>query len=432
MRDLDDAELVSLIKVTLRSEAQVADVGRHITASDLMTARHQRQAARIRRRPYRLLALAAALLVPVGLVVSGRIDGPSAPTGDVAILGRQADGGKQMAMVAVARDGRERALTVFSPPIGPGRMLQFGVADRSGALALRNAGEGGDGLLLLDLAHPDRAPVRIDAPDVTAEELSFAWGPRERFAAAAPDGTVLVVEPRTGERRRHEPLTDGGWNELAWAADGSGLVALEAGSALLGRFAETGAMTIEPGSDIPLHPRPWGRTQGSGGDHLPRCASGLTAACHVQFQEGILRVAAGSESRVVFRVERPSDRLRGASFAVDGALWVLLHRVEEDAYALLHVAADGATTEVSRGPMAAGSDNLALHGITPDDTLVVVLSGREVSETILVPTDGAPPTRHEGVFMGFAPAEAASQWPGGTWSDAQGPEIRGPSAGAGP
>lgn len=434
MSDLDDRDLSALIRSTLRRGAESAGVGTGVTGPGLVAALRDRRTARARRRPLRLLALAAALLLPVGLALAAtRLTTDDPATGTLAILARPVEvlDGMDIHVVAVAPGGRERELTTFPAAIAPGWHLLPGVVDPSGALALQAAIPGSnDGLVLVDLAHPERAPVTIPGVVDCVDCHSYAWGPDGRLGALTPDGTVLVVDPVTGTVASHDPLRDSP-DGFVWTADGSGLVtSFSEGSHVLERFSPLGGtMQLDQAAGVPaLYPRPWVRGIVDGGARLGECRAG-GFRCYDYYPEdrpGRVDVfEPGTGLWNAFQNGRASDLVRGASLAKDGeSVWVLTERTDAGrTYVITRVDRSGMADEVAQAGALPGA--VSFYGIAPDDSMIVLwMAGPPDDETptatILMPTDGTDTTYHQGTLMGFAPAEDVARWPGGDWREMPG------------
>jgi hypothetical protein len=475
MREFDDAALEARLRQVLTR--RLGPLRLDLTAEDLEARMAARKRARARRRPWIVLGLAAALLLPAGWLAAGAplpgpkppsvaletpdpSNGPATPTPaptapastePVAVTASGAyqaiairPNGPDLDVLAIRADGEERLikrLTTSAMPDGfvpeaTGLISLDGwlaVGDRTGA---RSA--------LIDLADPS-APIRTI--DGWPEPGSMAWGPDGRIAVRRPQQT-MVFDPVTGDTK--EIRTAFGDNRVAWAADGSGFVAAT-GSPLkltqpgfwpdwqVQRIA-TGA--IEPGF-VPTFD-PWrGRkasgSNGSGssaaGDRLVLCQPGVHAL-------GTCRASAGYElgrqdaagALTIWSVAPTGGFVDDVEFANDRGVWLLSHHSIPTRFDLERLDEQGRHVRGVTTPIrAAAADSTSsapaqvrLGQMAPDDSLAQIEASYDdpdITDWFLLPTDGIPGTYHRGGFAGYLGSSVADALGGGPFALVPGVEA---------
>ncbi len=314
MPDLDDAALELRLRRVLADRLDPLALA--VSAQELEQRRVARDRIRGRRRVLVALGLAAALVVPVGWLVAGApvpttplpavtvaTPGPSthpAPTSTAAVATITSSGryqaivlrpgaGSDFDVIAIRADGQERVLAQLasaSMPTGFAPIDAYVGANGWLAINVDNPQR----LVLVDLRHPSAPPRIVNGGDYRA------WGPDGRLAIRETNepgeepNVIFVIDPATGELiglPRAKPLSG---HPLAWAADGSGLVAATGETRPLepvvpGQPADWQRQLVPSGAlvpgFVPVHDDGRGRRQSIAGDRMLLCGPrGLRyAAC---------------------------------------------------------------------------------------------------------------------------------------------------------
>jgi hypothetical protein len=446
MREIEDRALEALLKRTLAEQAE--EVPFSLT-SDVVLARLENRPRRGRSVPGRrilMLGLAAALLLPLALLVGSALrtqegpritppdaavptvpppsaepPAPSAPVADTyqALLVRYQD--KAAVIVAVRADRQERVIASI-PPV----KTRIGdlVPSVDGWLARVN----GAASEFIDLRDPGRAPHPFSTGEATR---GYSWNPDGRFAFWDENGALTLIDPETGAET-HLTVRGPLYNEvLGWTADGSALLAYgEARDSIYGggeRVTDPAwrVIRLDGGPDetaVPdldlglLRSAPYGQR----GARLQLCERGHGEStngetghydCPDELMGGVVGDIPGGTVTTWYGGELAPDVVDDASFGGDGtAMWLLLdRRVGGRQFVLARVDTPGTAQVVTAsGLPAAGYDPFSIVAVAPDDSLVAV----EASGLVLVEPGTGRSTATEGRLLGFISSATADSWAG--------------------
>lgn len=368
------------------------------------------------RRPLALLGLAAAIVLPLAVLVAGqRPTEPDRAQVDPyqALIERRA--GDSWLFVAMRGDGQERVLTsVPIPKPHDDRRLAPRTVSPDGWLATPAA----TGWEFRNLRAPDQVIGPI-APFL-ASESGRGWFGDGRYATWNAAGEIQFFDPAavTVERRSVPgPLT----GVVAWTTDASTVVETDdwgRGFIYLSgerRPALWRTMAVGDGfdavsddaslSDLDLGWRDglWWREDGS---RVQLCDMAVREECPGLPNGSVVVETPDGELATWYTDELAPDDIVDAVFG-DTGLWIMLDRRNEGPQDVLaRVIAPGDARPVAAwagGPPPHGSGSI--EGVAPDDSLVVV-----ESHLIDVRTGAVTPV--DGQFIGFVPAGTADGWPG--------------------
>jgi hypothetical protein len=370
--------------------------------------------------------LAAALLVPAA-VVGGLIGHPPKPTNDLvrpsndaatvqptptaATTGQYSaiylrDGAGGIDVVAVRPDGEEIVVRTVAGTI-PGGRLWLGPGSsvsESGWLSLgivSNSDNSTSSMVLVDLRDPASKPWIVDGAE---NGFGPAWGPGGLLLAEHSGGSdLLVVDPDAHTTRRldmHGLQTTPDGGSLLWTADGRGVIGtIDAGDhevVPLDGSAPVSGVAPEPYRN---YSRGMGGQFGPGMSHLLVC--GDQAGCPGGDDGRVDRLDADGRTTTIWRPVG-GDRVLEAAFATGGGYWLTLNHGQgtQVAFTRIGATAPDLTTTVNRAADWRGVD---LFGEAPDHSAVVASVDRASDQllSLIAPIDGAPPTIHHGLFLGF-------------------------------
>jgi hypothetical protein len=446
MREIEDRALEALLIRTLAEHAEEIpfSLTPEIVRGRLEDRRRRRRGV-IPGRRIVLFGLAAALLLPIALLVGGslrtpegpRITGPNpavtalpppateapAPSAPVAdryqalVVRYEADAA---VIVAVRGDRQERVIA--SIPVLERRFGDL-VPSADGWLARVNGAESE----FIDLRDPGRAPRPFSIGETTT---GYSWNPDGRFAAWDENGLVTLIDPETGAATQlsvRGPLYD----VLGWTADGSALLAYgEAGDAIYAggervRNAAWRVIRLDGGPDETTVPDldlglVRSARYGQRGARLQLCERGRGQSasgepehydCPDELMGGVVGDIPGGTVTTWYGGELAPDHVDDASFGGDGtAMWLLLdRRVGGRQFALARIDAPGTARVVAAsGLHTAGYDHFSIVGVAPDDSLLAI----NASDLVLVEPITGRSTAIDGRFLAFISSATADTWAG--------------------
>jgi hypothetical protein len=383
-------------------------------------AERQRQHRRISvRRPFALLGLAAAVVLPMAAFVAGqRPDEPvTVRIGGYETLIQRREGDAWL-VVAMRSDGQARVVTsVPIPDPGDERRRPPMAVSPDGWLAA----PGATGWELRHL----RAPDQVIGPIVPFQESESgrAWVGGGRFAAWDEAGEILLLEPDHGAVERASvpaPLAD----VIAWTSDGTALVTHDGrGPQPILYWGERrpadwrvlslagGSVETAPG-DLRLGWRSgaWWRSDGS---RVQLCDMAVRGECPGLPNGAVITESPAGSLTTWYTNELAPDDVVDAVFGTRG-LWVLLDRRSEGRQvALARVGTPGeaeviATWDAGSRPVGQGS----IEGVAPDDSFVV-------ADSRVIDARTGSVTSMAGSFLGFVASATADGWPGDAFRAAQ-------------
>ncbi len=430
MRDIDDLMLEGLLRQTLIAEASTVPV---TLAPETLRARWQDRSRRGRRRRLILLGIAAALAIPTAALVAGMLRPPTPPVAETryqSIIARyDYEAPSAMDVIAVRADGQERLIATLPVGIVPaGYRMNGGVVSETGWIAVALSLPPGitatdEAWALVDLRDPTRKARLIqEAVGLGIMEGTGVWSPDGRFATSLADGSVIVVDPRTGATQRIPSAIDEG-GSLHWTTVGSELIAISAigdksvWSTTLTRktvplgagHGENLALSVDPG--------PWGRKLATNGSWLQRCSRLAAAGSCLGLPDGSV-VSKDPAGLITVRYKNESrSNVMDARISADGqAAWLLLDTTRDGrSFELVRADAEASAKVMASVPVRAGIQSASFSNLAPDDSLAALVSFAvpDYPGSILIPTDGSTPaTYHAGDLAGFITSINADAWPG--------------------
>jgi hypothetical protein len=426
MREPNDTTLEALLASTLAERA--ARVPATVTLERVHARLEERQAARRRssvRRPLALLGIAAAILLPLAvLIVAQRPSWPD-PADAVtyqAIVRRSA--GDAWHVVAIRGDGQERLIASVPRPEENGRRRSRMVLSPDGWLAM----SGSTGWEFRDVRSPDQVigPIApflppMETGGIATSEEGRAWIDDSRFAVWNRAGDILRFDPGTGTVES-STLPGPPTEVIAWTADGASMISHgDWGRSILFRDqrypADWRLHSLDGESvdvtladlDLGWRSGTWWRADGSrvqlcdgsGGSGCPGLPNG---AVIVESQDGILTTWYTDELA-------PADVVEAA--LGPAGVWLLLDRKNDGWQTVLaHLEAPGDLREVAtwgtdtRGPVGG-----TITAIAPDGSLIAVSASGE----LLVDARSGRVTPLEGELLGLLPSSTVDGWPGASF-----------------
>jgi hypothetical protein len=446
MADENDARLELLLRSTLRAET--ADLAVTVRPEDVLVRRQDRRIASRRWLPFRVLAIAAAVALPLAAIIGTALSDQEAATDDGAIIVRglgldeATNEVSDLEVILVDNDGREHGLVRYdaarfelprsfreaqSAPAGsmPPTLIDpsYPKVSKDGWLVFDaySTGEEPEGrTVLVDLTDPQREPVLLEDDGPTG------WGPDGALWRYA-SGRVERIDPDTDQRRSAPAINLGGfglWHPGTWALavaeDGSGPVMEATSDATgVGMRRSWGVMTLDDPSpvrvDIPA-------VAPGVGARLLSAEYGLLQVCSSDHQQGSFcpdtprgTVVSGSAFDRPFRTwgepPGPNQTVLAASWAGDGGVWKIVDRRDGGRLIdLVHISPSGEERRAVTWNADLGETN-EVGALAADDSLIALTRrASERTETALADTRTGVTRRYEGQVAGFVSSQGAIDW----------------------
>ncbi|HSK94741.1 MAG TPA: hypothetical protein VLA76_11890, partial [Candidatus Angelobacter sp.] len=414
-----DLDFESVLRSTLKAEAASLPVG--IEPEGVLRRREARRRRRAGRR-LTLLLVAAVAALPLGLLAAAVLR-PDPSEGYSAVLVRTADDGD--IQVLLARDGAsQRVVDVPVSRFGAVEYPQVVEANASGWIAFWATD-------VPEAAAPNEYVVLFDVRDarppiVRAGTHLGTWTTDGRYWSVTNHAYELI-DPASGDVTSRPRGVTGeldAWplgGPLRVASDGSGLlvgdlsnvVYDEAGRAYPQQWAvlspagilSEGLPELAGGTGSRVLSARWGLLQW--------CEHRATFACPGRRSGTIVSGPGDDGSYREWGGPPPAhDHVIGASWAVDGGLWLLVDRRSGvRTIVLIHRDANHIDREVAAFVVGMDED-LAIGDLAPDDSLIALqLSGDWPRvKTVIVDTSTGQSHLFDGALGGFVPTALAREW----------------------
>jgi hypothetical protein len=442
MAEQRDMNFEALLRSTLKAEALSLPVS--VGPADILRRRVLLRRQRVSRR-LRLLLIAALIALPLGALAAGalRIDPPPAAYSAVLVGGL----GDPTLHVLLARDGSaERVLEIPASRLGSAQVSRPLEASFSGWIALQANDEAGtEYVVLLDIRSPEATPI------VREGNYHGAFTPDGLYWSATNNAYELI-DPVTGNvtslpRSVAEDLDwwlGGIASRMRVAADGSGLLLGDPANTVhdetgrpypqqWGVLGQVGTLTrglpdLAEGVGIRLISSRWGLLQ--------RCEA-PAGECDMPTRRTrsiISGPASDGSYRQWSRDPSPHDHVIGASWSVDGGLWLLVDRrsPDERTIVLIHREWENADREVASFAVEQDVD-VSFGDLAPDDSLIAlnVWADWPRWQTVIVDTRSGHGHLFDGTLGGFVPVSSAAGWVSGATVTEVGRLLPGSTSGGG-
>jgi hypothetical protein len=421
----------SLLRSTLKAEAGSLPVS--VVPADILRRRDQTRRKHASRR-IRLLLIAALIALPLGALLAGVLRPDPPPEGYSAVLVRGI--AEPELQVLVASHGvAELVADVPASRFGAievGRVLE---ASASGWIALQANDQAGDEfVVLVDVRDAEATPI------VREGTYHGAFTPAGLYWSATNTAYELI-DPVSGDITSLPLRVDLDWwplgiyERMRVAADGGLLLGDPGGNAV---YYQDG----DP------YPQQWGVLSPAGGVSrgMPDLAEGVGPRL-ISDLWGLLQLCEASADNCLDRPSGsiisgpardgayrqwgedlpPHDHVIGASWAVDGGLWLLIdRRSAERTIVLVHRNHENVDREVASFAIDLNVD-VRIGDLALDDSQIAIALD---PQTIVVDTSSGRSHLFDAAIGGFVPTAVATGWTAGEPATETGELLARPAPGA--